>query len=204
MPARIGWPVSGCAPPRGAGRAAAAPCRGRPPRAACPSAARRASACRPRRAARRGRSGRRAASPAGPVSGSSPSTLTRPAGQPSGPILRRRRRRPRPRAGGCTCTPGSSSSRRTRRTCRASARAGPNRRSGRRAGSSRRVWRGKICGPSNSFSASSTSVVRSSLVPPMAAEKSRQKSRRTSFQSISWFETRSSCSSRSAVKSYST
>ena len=44
---------------------------------------------------------------------------------------------------------------------------------------------GKMCGPSSSLSASRTSVVRSSLVSPTAAEKSRQKSRRTCFQSIS-------------------
>ncbi len=41
-------------------------------------------------------------------------------------------------------------------------------------------------------------------LPPIAAEKSRQKSRSTARQSISAFETRSSWPSSSAVKSYST
>ena len=53
------------------------------------------------------------------------------------------------------------------------------RRPGRRAGRSRPPWRGKMCGPSSSLRLSSTSVVRRSLVSPIAAEKSRQKSRST-------------------------
>ena len=63
---------------------------------------------------------------------------------------------------------------------------------------------GKMWGASTSFNDSITWVVRNYLVPPTAAEKSRQKSRRTSFQSISWLKTRSSFSSSPAVKSYST
>ena len=63
---------------------------------------------------------------------------------------------------------------------------------------------GKMCGPRISFSASSTSPTRRSLISPTAAVKSRQKSRSTSFHSSLPSEMRSSFSSRSAVKSYST
>ncbi len=44
---------------------------------------------------------------------------------------------------------------------------------------------GKICGARMSFRLSRTCVVRKSLVPSSAAEKSSQKSRSTCFQSIS-------------------
>ena len=75
---------------------------------------------------------------------------------------------------------------------------------GQRRGSRPEPSFGKKCGPSASSSAVSTWLIVSSLVPSTAAEKSRQKFRSTSFQSMRPPETSSSWFSRSAVKLYST
>src|SRR5690242_20991961 len=63
---------------------------------------------------------------------------------------------------------------------------------------------GKTCGASMSSSASSTSPMRRSLMSSTEPMKSRQKSRNSSRHSTSLLDTRSSCSSSPAVKSYST
>ena len=63
---------------------------------------------------------------------------------------------------------------------------------------------GKMCGPRLSLSASRTLVVRSSETSPTLAWNSVQNSRSSAFQSSSPALTRSSFSSRAAVKSYST
>ena len=76
-------------------------------------------------------------------------------------------------------------------------------RAGARIASRLRVG-GKMCGPSTSFSVSSTCVMRRSPMSAMAPLKSFQKSRISFFHGRSPAETWSSFSSRSAVKSYST